>query len=289
MKGLAIGAPYERRAPARQRRGHLRARAPRRSEPRVLVGRVRRAVRRTLRRALAGRAERSEHQPRGGETERERCREAPAFDIGARPATSTVQVRALERPPRRAVAVRVRSPAARQPATQEARRARHRGRDRCSARRPASAVRARRSCVRPLVTDEGPGRKDRRRRQHERRHPQRRRHRQPDPRRPHFFHLIGPRTSDLGVRTSDVGRRASEFGRRTSDVGHRLSNIEYRASDTIAKIGMPTKSTTAERPRAAAEPWRLALVCALAWLVPGAGHLMQGRARRDSCSWSRCR
>ena len=40
---------------------------------------------------------------------------------------------------------------------------------------------------------------------------------------------------------------------------------------------MATKSTTAERPRAAAEPWRLALVCALAWLVPGAGHLMQGR------------
>ena len=40
---------------------------------------------------------------------------------------------------------------------------------------------------------------------------------------------------------------------------------------------MASKSTTAERPRAAAEPWRIALVCALAWLVPGAGHLMQGR------------
>ena len=40
---------------------------------------------------------------------------------------------------------------------------------------------------------------------------------------------------------------------------------------------MPTKSTTAERPRATAEPWRLILVCALAWLVPGAGHLLQGR------------
>jgi hypothetical protein len=40
---------------------------------------------------------------------------------------------------------------------------------------------------------------------------------------------------------------------------------------------MATKSTTAERPRAAAEPWRLILVCALAWLVPGAGHLLQGR------------
>jgi hypothetical protein len=40
---------------------------------------------------------------------------------------------------------------------------------------------------------------------------------------------------------------------------------------------MATKSTTAERPRAAAEPGRLAFVCALAWLVPGAGHLLQGR------------
>jgi hypothetical protein len=40
---------------------------------------------------------------------------------------------------------------------------------------------------------------------------------------------------------------------------------------------MATKSTTAERPRAAAEPWRLALVCLVSWLVPGAGHLMQGR------------
>lgn len=40
---------------------------------------------------------------------------------------------------------------------------------------------------------------------------------------------------------------------------------------------MATKSTTAERPRAAAEPWRLVLVCALSWLVPGGGHLLQGR------------
>ena len=40
---------------------------------------------------------------------------------------------------------------------------------------------------------------------------------------------------------------------------------------------MATKSTTAERPRAAAEPWRLALVCVLGWLVPGAGHFLQGR------------
>ena len=41
---------------------------------------------------------------------------------------------------------------------------------------------------------------------------------------------------------------------------------------------MPTKSTTAER--AGAEPWRLALVCALAWLIPGAGHLLQGRRQK---------
>jgi hypothetical protein len=40
---------------------------------------------------------------------------------------------------------------------------------------------------------------------------------------------------------------------------------------------MGTKSTTAERPRAAAEPGRLALVGVLAWLIPGAGHLLQGR------------
>jgi hypothetical protein len=40
---------------------------------------------------------------------------------------------------------------------------------------------------------------------------------------------------------------------------------------------MGTKSTAAERPRAAAEPGRLALVSVLAWLVPGAGHLFLGR------------
>src|SRR5580765_5749874 len=43
---------------------------------------------------------------------------------------------------------------------------------------------------------------------------------------------------------------------------------------------MATKSTPAERPRAAAEPARLAVVCILAWLVPGAGHLLQGRRRK---------
>ena len=43
---------------------------------------------------------------------------------------------------------------------------------------------------------------------------------------------------------------------------------------------MATKSTTAERPREAAEPWRLALVCALAWLIPGAGHLLLRRRQK---------
>jgi hypothetical protein len=43
---------------------------------------------------------------------------------------------------------------------------------------------------------------------------------------------------------------------------------------------MGSKSTTAERPRAAAEPGRLALVGVLAWLVPGAGHLLQGRREK---------
>jgi hypothetical protein len=41
---------------------------------------------------------------------------------------------------------------------------------------------------------------------------------------------------------------------------------------------MATKSTTAER--AGAEPARLALVCGLAWLIPGAGHLLQGRRQK---------
>jgi hypothetical protein len=40
---------------------------------------------------------------------------------------------------------------------------------------------------------------------------------------------------------------------------------------------MGTKSTAAERPRAAVEPGRLALVGIVAWLIPGAGHLLVGR------------
>ena len=41
---------------------------------------------------------------------------------------------------------------------------------------------------------------------------------------------------------------------------------------------MATKSTTAER--AGAEPGRVALVAGLAWLIPGAGHLLQGRRQK---------
>lgn len=47
---------------------------------------------------------------------------------------------------------------------------------------------------------------------------------------------------------------------------------------------MASKSTTAERPSASAKApareaagGRLAFVCILSWLVPGAGHLLQGR------------
>jgi uncharacterized protein DUF6677 len=43
---------------------------------------------------------------------------------------------------------------------------------------------------------------------------------------------------------------------------------------------MGTKSTAAERARASAEPGRLAFVAILAWLVPGAGHLLQGRRQK---------
>src|SRR5688572_16619858 len=41
---------------------------------------------------------------------------------------------------------------------------------------------------------------------------------------------------------------------------------------------MATKSTAAERARA--EPGRLALVIGIAWLIPGAGHLLQGRRQK---------
>lgn len=40
---------------------------------------------------------------------------------------------------------------------------------------------------------------------------------------------------------------------------------------------MGPKSTAVERPRASVEPARLAMICVLAWLVPGAGHLLTGR------------
>lgn len=43
---------------------------------------------------------------------------------------------------------------------------------------------------------------------------------------------------------------------------------------------MAAKSTTAERPRASAEPGSLVLLCLGAWLVPGAGHLWLGRRQK---------
>ena len=43
---------------------------------------------------------------------------------------------------------------------------------------------------------------------------------------------------------------------------------------------MAAKSTTAERPRASAEPGALVLLCLAAWLVPGAGHLWLGRRQK---------
>ena len=47
-----------------------------------------------------------------------------------------------------------------------------------------------------------------------------------------------------------------------------------------SKEDMTTKSTTAERPRAAAEPGTLVLLCLTAWIVPGAGHLWMGRRQK---------
>ena len=43
---------------------------------------------------------------------------------------------------------------------------------------------------------------------------------------------------------------------------------------------MATKSTTAERAPAAAEPGTLALVCVAAWAVPGAAHVWLGRRQK---------
>ena len=43
---------------------------------------------------------------------------------------------------------------------------------------------------------------------------------------------------------------------------------------------MATKSTAAERTRAAAEPGSLVLLCLAAWVVPGAGHLWMGRRQK---------
>jgi uncharacterized protein DUF6677 len=43
---------------------------------------------------------------------------------------------------------------------------------------------------------------------------------------------------------------------------------------------MATKSTAADRARAAAEPGTLVLLCLAAWIVPGAGHLWMGRRQK---------
>ena len=43
---------------------------------------------------------------------------------------------------------------------------------------------------------------------------------------------------------------------------------------------MAPKTRTAERPRVAAEPGALVLLCAVSWLVPGAGHLWSGRVQK---------
>ena len=43
---------------------------------------------------------------------------------------------------------------------------------------------------------------------------------------------------------------------------------------------MPPRKPAAERARVAAEPGALVLLCALSWLVPGAGHLWSGRVQK---------
>jgi uncharacterized protein DUF6677 len=45
----------------------------------------------------------------------------------------------------------------------------------------------------------------------------------------------------------------------------------------MIRKAMPSKTTTAVRPAAAAEPGRLVLICLAAWVVPGAAHLWLGR------------
>jgi hypothetical protein len=45
---------------------------------------------------------------------------------------------------------------------------------------------------------------------------------------------------------------------------------------------MATKSTTADRARASAEPGTLTLVCLAAWAVPGAAHLWLGRRQKGA-------
>jgi hypothetical protein len=47
-----------------------------------------------------------------------------------------------------------------------------------------------------------------------------------------------------------------------------------------AQEDMTTKSTAAERARAAAEPGTLVLLCLAAWVIPGAGHFWMGRRQK---------
>jgi hypothetical protein len=48
----------------------------------------------------------------------------------------------------------------------------------------------------------------------------------------------------------------------------------------MMRQGMTTKSTAAERTRAAADPGTLVLLCLAAWAVPGAGHIWMGRRQK---------
>ena len=45
-------------------------------------------------------------------------------------------------------------------------------------------------------------------------------------------------------------------------------------------VCMATKTRAGERPRALMEPGALGVLCVAAWLVPGAGHLWQGRRQK---------
>ena len=81
------------------------------------------------------------------------------------------------------------------------------------------------------------------------------------------------RTCRRAVAALSLGARGGLGGRR--DDGKRSGMIGRSVT---------TKSTAAERTRTAAEPGALAMVCLLAWLLPGAGHLWLGRRQKGSSS-----